>query len=178
MPQLVIELPSREEQLAFNRRRWEEVLHDPEFRDTRHRIETNAFGKVIMSPPAALDHSDRVLRIQLKLHALLGGKPFPECPISTMGGVRAADVGWFSDERLQSAKGTIAYETAPDICIEVLSPDNTDAEMTEKRRLYFDAGAGEFWLCDLEGRMTFFCTDDPDREREQSKVCAAFPREI
>jgi Uma2 family endonuclease len=32
---------------------------------------------------------------------------------------------------------------APEICIEILSPSNSAAEIAEKRVLYFDAGAAE-----------------------------------
>lgn len=176
--QLILELPPREEQLAFNRRRWDEVLGDPGLRDTRRRIETNAHGQILMSPPPAGNHSDRVLRIQLKLFNLLGGKPLPECPVSTIGGVRAPDVGWYSDARYVSVEGQTAFETAPEICVEVLSPDNTPAEMREKRALYFDAGAREFWTCDRDHRMVFHLADDPDREQTASALCPDFPREV
>jgi hypothetical protein len=44
---------------------------------------------------------------------------------------------------------------APEICIEVLSPSNSQLEMVEKRALYFEAGAAEVWTCDLDDSMTF-----------------------
>lgn len=175
---MVLELPPREEQLAFNRKRWEEVLRDPAFRDTRHRVETNAFGKIIMSPPPHSNHSDRTSRIMFKLHELIGGKSLPECPVSTVGGVRVPDVGWYSLERYRTVEGEAAFELAPEICIEVLSPDNTAGEMREKRDLYFEAGAKEFWTCDLENRMRFFLAESPDREMERSALCPGFPGEI
>ena len=176
--QLVLELPPREEQLAFNRRRWEEVLRDPELRDTRHRIETNAFGKILMSPPVHGDHSDRTARILFKLRDLLGGNPLPECPVSTIGCVRVPDVGWYSDTRYATVKGRSAFETAPEICVEVLSPDNTPAEMREKRQLYFEAGALEFWTCDLDNRMTFHLADEPEREQAATVLCPDFPPHV
>ncbi|GAB5521337.1 MAG: hypothetical protein RhofKO_35880 [Rhodothermales bacterium] len=48
---------------------------------------------------------------------------------------------------------------APEICVEALSPGNTGAETTEKRRLYFEAEAEEVWLCDIDGHMQFFMSD-------------------
>ena len=29
--------------------------------------------------------------------------------------------------------------------------------MAEKRTLYFEAGAREVWLCELDGRLHFYC---------------------
>ena len=46
-----------------------------------------------------------------------------------------------------------------EVCIEVLSPSNTQSEMDEKRGLYFARGANEVWLCDEQGNLSFYdCT--------------------
>ena len=87
--QLVIELPSREEQLAFNRRRWAEVAADPTLAALPYKIETNAHGNILMMPPASGGHSYRQSRIQRALEDTLGGFALPECPVSTIDGVRA-----------------------------------------------------------------------------------------
>ena len=98
----------------------------------------------------------------------------PECPVSTIGGVKVADVGWYSDQRYQEVKGQLAFEIAPEICIEILSPSNSDAEMKSKRQLYFDAGAEEVWICDLDGQLSFFV--DESEESDGSNICPEFPR--
>jgi len=41
------------------------------------------------------------------------------------------------------------------VCIEVLSPSNTEAEIQEKAELHFDAGANEVRLCAPDGEMSF-----------------------
>lgn len=176
--QLVIDLPPREEQLAFNRRRWEELSEDPQLAAIPCRIETNALGQILMSPLPAGEHSYRVNRIILKLTELLGGLALPECPVSTIDGVRGADVGWYSDGRFAQVKGQLVFELAPEICIEALSPSNTEPEMREKRKLYFEAGALEFWLCAADGAMSFFSADDPEVALPASKVCPEFPEAI
>lgn len=173
--QLLIELPSRAEQIAFNRRRWEELCRDPLLSKLPGRIESNAFGKVIMMPPAAGEHSHRTLKIQMALHSRLGGLALPECPVSTIDGVRAADVGWYSEERFERVRGQIAFEIAPEICVEVLSPDNSEGEMAAKRNLYLEAGAAEVWYCELDGRMRFF---NAAGEIARSALCAGFPATI
>jgi Uma2 family endonuclease len=173
--QLLIELPSRAEQIAFNRRRWEEICRDPVLSKFQGKVESNAFGKVIMMPPAAGEHSYRQGEIAFCLRKLLGGLALPECPVSTIDGVRAADVGWYSEERFERVRGQIAFEIAPEICVEVLSPDNTGPEMVAKRNLYLEAGAVEVWLCELDGRMRFF---NHDGEIGASTLCAGFPATI
>ena len=174
--QLVIDLPPRHEQLAFNRRRWEEVCADPELAKLPGKIETNAHGQILMSPPPAGAHSHRCGEIAFRLRTLLGGHALPECPISTLDGVRAADVGWYSAERFAQVRDQIAFEIAPEICVEVLSPSNTASEMREKRKLYFDAGAEEVWLCNEHGDLAFFTATDT--RLATSPRCPDFPKSI
>ncbi len=57
--QLILELPSREQQMAFNRLRWTEVLADRQLADVPNRVETNAFGQITMNPRASGGHSTR-----------------------------------------------------------------------------------------------------------------------
>lgn len=175
---LTIELPAREDQIAFNRKRWAEVLADRNALQWPGRVETNAFGNLIMMPPASGSHSHRTMKIQFALDRLLGGVALPECPISTIDGVRAADAGWYSEERFAQVQGQIAFEIAPEICVEILSPRNTKGEMTLKKQLYFEAGAEEVWFCAEDGRMAFFVAAAADQALEQSPKCPGFPEQI
>jgi Uma2 family endonuclease len=59
--------------------------------------------------------------------------------------------------------------------VEVLSPSNQASDMEEKRQLYFQAGAKEFWLCAEEGRMRFF---NPRGELKSSELFREFPSRI
>jgi hypothetical protein len=67
----------------------------------------------------------------------------------------------------------IALTTAPEICVGVLSPSNTTAEIDEKRALYFDAGAIEVWVCNLDGAMSFF--SGVNNQISTSSLCPDFP---
>jgi Uma2 family endonuclease len=60
----------------------------------------------------------------------------------------------------------------PEICIEVLSDSNTQAEMAEKRQLYIDAGAEEVWICAENGVMAFY---DGDAQIADSILVPDFP---
>lgn len=172
---LTIQLPAREDQMEFNLRIWEQLLADPELTKIEGRIETDRHGWITMLPIAEALHGVRQAGVSIQLYRLLGGRPIVECPISTSDGVRAADVGWFSDLRHARAFDKRCYLEAPEICVEVISPSNTRAEMEEKAALYFDAGATEVWLCEEDGSMRYF---GPQGPLENSLLCPDFPAMI
>jgi Uma2 family endonuclease len=168
-----------EDQTAFNLAVWEKLLADEFLATLPHRIETNRFGQIIMMPPPGPDHGEEQFQIGFLIHqALPHGRVITECPISTSDGVKAADVAWISGERKQrQRKRKVFFDLAPEICVEIFSPDNTRREMQAKRALYFEAGAEEVWFCHLDGRMEFFCKDAPT-EAVASRLCPQFPRRI
>src|SRR6266480_5600956 len=178
MATLTIELPPHEAQTAFNLRRWVELLADRELARFEGRIETDRHGQIIMSPPPAPSHGSFQLEIGHLLRQLMShGRVLTECPISTANGVKAADVAWASPERMRQLGEQVCFSRAPDICVEVMSPSNTEAEIQEKIALYFDAGAREVWLCAEGGAMSFF-SSDPTRPMRASKMCPQFPKRV
>ncbi len=176
--QLIINLPERTTVLASNRQRWAEVLADPSWREHLGKIETNVSGQLIMSPAPSGPHRTRQFRVAHELQLRLGGQAMTECPISTSDGVKIADSGWFSQSRFAEVGDQDVYEVAPEICVEVLSPRNTSSEMAMKRQLYFDAGAEECWICDRNGRMSYYTKAEPNEEKQVSKICPEFPEAI
>src|SRR2546428_1674046 len=147
MATLTIELPPHRTQTEFNMRRWAELLADRELARFEGRVETDRYGHVIMSPPPAPTHGSFQSRIAALLDRYLTtGRVLTECPISTADGVKAADVAWASPERVRELGRRVCFPRAPEICVEVLSPSNTKAEIQDKRALYLDAGAKEVRL--------------------------------
>ncbi len=178
MATLTIELPAHKTQTAFNLRRWAELLADRELAKVEGRIETDRHGHIIMSPPPAPSHGSFQLEIGHLLRSLLRtGRVLTECPISTADGVKAADVAWASPERMKELGEQVCFPRAPDICVEVLSPGNTEAEIQEKMALYFDARAREVWLCAQSGAMSFFSPGAP-RPSPASELCPGFPQQV
>jgi Uma2 family endonuclease len=178
MVALTIELPVQKNQTTFNLRRWAEVLDDPTLAKIEGRIETDRHGHIVMSPPPAFGHGRYQSEIAYLLRTLTpDGTVVTECPISTLEGVKAADIAWISDVRLSEIGENICLTEAPEICVEVLSPRNTRAEMAEKKALYFAAGAQEVWFCDQKGRMTFF-RGAKSEAQTTSGVCPDFPRRL
>ena len=174
------ELPAIGDRTAFNVERWEELCADPFLAGLEHRIETDAHGHILMTPPAAFDHSDyqgSLIKLLLR-HAPENGRANPEAPISTTGGVKVADAIWISRERLRRSRQGKLLAIAPEICIEVLSPSNTRAEIDEKMRLYFEADADEVWICGLDGSLRFFLAAEQDQIAPASTLCPKFPTSI
>jgi len=170
---MTIQLAPHQEQVGFNLRRWAELLEDPLLQGWEGRIETDRHGHIIMSPPPAARHARLQSRIHLKLSQLMEkGEALTECPISTSDGIKAADLAWASEERIVALGEQTCFSVAPEICVEVLSPGNSRAEIEEKTALYFDAGAEEVWLCSTEGVMTFLTGEGVSAD---SAICGGFP---
>lgn len=178
MARLTIELPPQAARTKFNLQHWAELVADPELARFQGRVETDRHGHIIMSPPPAPTHGSFKAEIVFQLRSRLShGRVLTECPISTADGVKAADVAWASQERMDELGKRACFPQAPEICIEVYSPSNSDAEIQEKTALYFDAGAREVWLCDSAGRMKFLARDQTT-PLEGSTLCSGFPRVI
>jgi Uma2 family endonuclease len=178
MATLRLELPPQKTQTAFNLRRWKELLADRELAQFEGRVETDRYGHVIMSPPPAPSHGSFQLEIGYLLRKhLTSGRVLTECPISTADGVKAADVAWASPEVMAELGNRVCFSRAPEICVEVISPGNSEAEIREKVALYFDAGAKEVWTCSASGVMSFFSTKSP-KPLGASHLCPQIPKRI
>lgn len=163
--------------LTPSRQAWRRAIEDPSLRDLPYRIETNEFGQLVMSPMKYRRswYAGEIGRL-LSEHAPVSGRMPVELGIDTSKGVKVPDVAWMTEERSrQQPIDADAITVAPEICVEVLSASNTQAEMEEKRRLYIACGAEEFWTCDEEGRMRFFDAKD---EIPASRLVPRFPKQI
>ena len=173
---VVLELRHSAEQTAFNLRRWEEVQADPDLAKLPHRIETDRYGNIVMSPPPATPHGVKQAEIARLLGTLLPeGIVVTECPISTADGVKATDVAWLAGNRYAETT-RICLTVAPDVCVEIMSPSNTKEELLEKAALYFEAGAKEVWISDTLGNIEVF--NAPSNRIAASRICPDFPLRI
>ena len=178
MATLTIELPQQQAQTSFNLRRWDELLGSPELEKIEGRIETDRHGHIIISPPPAPSHGSFQFEIGYLLRNLMPqGRVLTECPVSTADGVKAADVAWASPPLMRALDRQVCFSRAPEICVEVMSPSNTEAEIQEKMSLYFNAGAKEVWICAKSGAMSFFGPKG-QRPMRASELCPQFPKRI
>ena len=156
---------------------WKEICNDPLLADIPYKVESDEWGNIIMSPPPGAAHSDFQGEIIITLARLMsGGHAQPEYPLQTAKGVKGIDVIWVSSERRkQKPKDSLVHLLAPEICVEVLSPRNTRAEINQKILLYFERGAQECWMCDKKGGMSFL---DPSGPLTRSRLCPKFPLQV
>ena len=134
---------------------WQDVLNDKSLRDLPYKIELNEYGHIEMSP-ASFNHSYLQGTLAFLLRTQLGGKVFTELAVTTEKGVKVPDVAWGSDEYFQTHKNDIAATSAPEICIEIISPSNSMKEMRAKIKQYLKSGAKEVWLVNEQGEVQFF----------------------
>lgn len=133
--------------------RWSDVITNPYLQDLPFKIELNRWGKIEMSP-ASNQHGALQVDLATELKKRRGGRVLVECSIQTADGVRVADVAWISRRRLEVIGWSTPFSQAPEICVEIMSPANTWAEMHMKAGLYLAAGAQQVWVVGLDGKRT------------------------
>ena len=137
---------------------WQDVINDKSLQDLPYKIELNRYGKVEMSPA-----SNRHVIVQGELQHLIkmrlpGGVTIPECSVQTSAGVKVPDVAWCS-YRFFEAQGTqTPFPVAPEICVEVVSPSNSEAELRSNTEHYLALGAIEVWLVSEGGAVEVHTT--------------------
>lgn len=139
--------------------------------------ETNARGQIIMTPHG-YDHSFRAARLGRVFTEI---KPEWHCGyqlgIFTADGLKGPDVTLASPEyHARHLKHTGYVSEAPEICIEVMSPSNSWQEIQDKIPLYFEVGAQEVWIVDVEGKVFFFA--DGNEKIQNSRLIPEAPQYI
>jgi len=154
---------------------WKEICEDPTLQDLPYKIETNDRGQIVMSPTHAWHGRFAYKVAQMLEEKLPEGISSVEMAIRTAKGTKVADAVWCTAERWAQIKDAYDVPVAPEICVEVRSPTNTDEEIDEKRALYLDAGAEEVWICDETGQITFYDESGP---LDSSSRVPSFPQQV
>ena len=129
---------------------WADVLANPYLKDLPFKIELNRWGRIEMSP-ASNQHGLLQTDLAAELRKRRGGRVITECSVQTSDGVRVADVAWVSNARLKAMGIVTPFPQAPEICVEIMSPSNSWAEMHVKAGLYLQAGAQQVWVVPIVG---------------------------
>jgi Uma2 family endonuclease len=133
------------------RRRWQQLASDPLVAEIPFKVELNEKGAIEVSPPTTR-HAFLQAFVSRELQRQRpDGTTFTECPVETDIGVRVPDVVWASPEFMQRHGDESEFRAGPDLCVEVLSPTNTHAEIDEKIAAYLAAGAREVWVVGDDG---------------------------
>lgn len=151
---------------------WAEVIAHPSLQNLPFKIELNEYGQVVMNP-VKINHSFYQGEITYLMRSLRqDGRTLTECAIKTRKGTKCADVAWVSIDLFETIQNKTETEIAPEVCVEVVSMSNSQKEMKQKRKLYFEQGAKEVWTCDEYGKVNFF---DGEGQLEKSKMFPDFP---
>ncbi len=154
---------------------WTEICGNKALQNLPFKIQTDRWGNIVMSP-ASNEHGIFQAKIVAALSRLLdSGTIISECSVGTEEGVKVADVAWASEVFMERNRGKNPFPEAPEICVEILSPSNSEGEMAEKKALYISKGAKEFWVCGTDGVIRFFDAGGP---KPQSERVPEFPNRI
>jgi Uma2 family endonuclease len=117
------------------------------------RAEMDQYGELLLAPLPSNRHQVLASEIACELRDQLGGTAATSIAINTRIGVRVPDVCWTAnvDAILEDPA-----PRAPEICVEVASPGNTEKWLLEKAAAYLYAGAREVVVVDLDGRIRYF----------------------
>lgn len=154
---------------------WIDVCNDPVLQDLPYKIELNEWGQIVMSPASNAHGALQILIGALLFNMKGGGTVISECSVMTSKGVKVAEVAWASREFMDANGTRTPYPVSPELCVEILSPSNTEGHIREKIDLYLARGAKEVWVCDLSGDMKFY---NPGGEIADSALFPGFPNKV
>ncbi len=126
-------------------------------------------GVVVMSPSAGNSHQHVTLEIAVQLRSFVrsGGLGFAliDADVELPAAVGGADLVYRPDLHFvrSDRAGFLGDRTriAPDVVVEVISPESRSRDSVTKFRDYESAGVSEYWLIDpLEARLQFFRLTD------------------
>lgn len=113
-------------------------------------------GQIKIMPPTGFKHG----RVESKTTRLLGNFVEKHQLGETQGGevgvytrrdpdtVRGADVLFISSQRLQQVKSESYLDVAPELIVEVLSPNDRWLDVEQKLEEYFAIGVDRVWIAD------------------------------
>jgi len=126
-------------------------------------------GEVIVHSPVSTRHSDIVLFLAGLMRLIvqqrdLGRVLGPEVQVRLRPGLRRVpDLLFVAKEQADRIQPTLV-EGAPDLIVEVVSPDSVERDWREKYLEYQTAGVGEYWVVDLEyQRLAVYRLDEQSR---------------
>jgi len=121
-------------------------------------------GKIVMMSPTGFEHGDYELNIAEAIKAFVRQRRSGKVVTGEVGiyvrrnpdTVRAADVAFISKERLAQRNQKRGYlDVAPELVVEILSPDDAWSEVTQKLRDYFSVGVKLVWVADPASRTVY-----------------------
>lgn len=134
------------------RQLWQRLCSDDTLNGLAYKIETDTWGGIQMSATQT-KRSRMVRKVARLIEEKLGGEALTELAVITQEGVKVPDVAWCSPSFLETHWSEEVLTRAPEICVEVVSPSNSETELRIKTDLYLSLGAIEVWLVAEDGMV-------------------------
>ena len=121
-------------------------------------------GRIVPMSPTGLRHGDYESNFDVALKTFVKSRRLGKVLVGEVGlythrnpdTVRAADVAFISNERLaRQSKAGDYLEVAPELIVEILSPDDRWSDVTQKLREYFAVDVRLVWVADPEARVIY-----------------------
>ena len=121
-------------------------------------------GRIVLMSPTGFAHGNYELNFGEHLKRFVKQKNLGRVVVGEVGiytrrnpdTARAADVAFISNERLaQQTKRSGYLDVAPELVVEILSPDDRWQEVTQKLREYFAAGVRLVWIADPDTKTVY-----------------------
>jgi Uma2 family endonuclease len=166
--QELIEVPLNAQDLAV---RYRDLCENPLYSNLPGKIELDLWGRMVMSP--ASTYHGQVQAALCQRLAVLGGVALIEVGIVTAAGLFAPDLAWASAEFMIRHGNETPLTSAPELCIEVVSPSNSTKELREKTDAYLAAGAHEVWIVYPQSKRLVFHRHDGEAQTSRFVVDVA-----
>src|SRR3990172_1228054 len=129
-------------------------------------------GRVVLMSPTGLRHGRHEIRFGKHLDDFVSQHNLGVVAVGEVGiyirrnpdTVRAADVAFISHTRLAQQKQPSGFlEIAPELVVEIMSPDDRWSEVKQKLREYFSIGVKLIWVrseehtSELQSRLHLVC---------------------
>ncbi len=121
-------------------------------------------GRIVPMSPTSVAHAIIEIRIAAALENFVSTRKIGKVLVGEAGlytkrnpdRVRAADALFISNARYQERQKTHGYlDVAPELIVEILSPDDTMMEMMQKLDEYFSIGVELVWVIHPEAQTVF-----------------------
>ena len=121
-------------------------------------------GKIVFMSPTGFPHGNYEGNFYEQLKAYARQKKSGKVVVGEVGiyvqrdpdTIRAADVVYVSNERLAQRRKTSGYlDVAPELIVEILSPDDRWQEVNQKMREYFAIGVNLVWVVEPASKTVY-----------------------
>jgi len=120
-------------------------------------------GEIIPTSPIGDEHGGIEVKISVLLYTFVSAHKLGKVRSGEVGiyiqrnpdTIRAADVLYISNERYAQKTSPSYLDAAPELIVEIMSPNDRWSKVVEKLRDYFAIGVNLVWLVDPKSRSVY-----------------------